>query len=138
MTLEKDESLLNREKKIEKLQLALSEVEDVILKSKGKRDNLIKQIEKLKKQARKSNRIKRKSYLKTLKYLILLIILVSITVLELYYFNTIVPFSDLDILLMYYPWIIPIILILIVIIGLIVSFLYLFLFNAISKRIKKD
>jgi len=116
----------------------LSEVEDEILKSKGKRDNLIKQIEELKKQARKSDRIKRKSYLKTLKYLILIVILALITVLELYYFNAIVPFSDLDILLIYYPWIIPIILILIVIIGLIVSFLYLFLFNAISKRIKKD
>ena len=68
MTSEKDESLHNKEKEIVKLQLALREVEDEILKSKGKRDNLIKQIEKLKKQARKSNRIKRKSYLKTLKY----------------------------------------------------------------------
>ena len=138
MTSEKDESLHNKEQKIEKLQLALRKIEDEILKSKVERDNLVKQIEELKRQTRKRPRIKRKRHQKTLKYLILIVILVSITVLELYYFNTIVPFSDLDILLVYYPWIIPIILILMLVIGLIVSFLYLILFNAITKRIKKD
>jgi len=134
MISEKDESLDNKEKRIEKLQLDLREVENEILKLKGERDAILRQIEELKKKDRKRRKIKRKINIKTLKYMILIVILVSITVLELSYFNTIIPFSDLDVLLAYYPWVIPFILIFTFIICLIATILYLILFNAIVRR----
>ena len=138
MILEKDESLDNKEKKIDKLQLDLRDVENEILRFKGERDAIIRQIEELKSKTRKRRKIKPKISLKTLKYLILIVILVSITAIELSYFDTIIPFSDLDMLLTYYPWVIPFILIFTVVICLIATILYLILFNAISRRIKRS
>lgn len=138
MILEKDESLDNKEKKIDKLQLDLRDVENEILKFKGERDAIIRQIEELKSKTRKRRKLKPKISLKTLKYLILIVILVSITAIELSYFDTIIPFSDLDMLLTYYPWVIPFILIFTVVICLIATILYLILFNAISRRIKRS
>ena len=138
MILEKDESLDNKEKKIDKLQLDLRDVENEILKFKGERDAIIRQIEELKSKTRRRRKLKPKISLKTLKYLILIVILVSITAIELSYFDTIIPFSDLDMLLTYYPWVIPFILIFTVVICLIATILYLILFNAISRRIKRS
>ena len=138
MISEKNESLDNKEKKMNKLQLDLREVENEILKFKGERDAIIRQIDELKKNPRKRRKVKRKINLKSIKYLILIVILVSITAIELSYFDTIIPFSDLDMLLTYYPWVIPFILIFTVVICLIATILYLILFNAISRRIKRS
>lgn len=138
MILEKDESLDNKEKKIDKLQLDLRDVENEILRFKGERDAIIRQMEELKSKTRKRRKIKPKISLKTLKYLILIVILVSITALELSYFNTIIPFSNLDMLLTYYPWVIPFILIITFIICLLATVLYFYLFNAIISRMRKS
>jgi len=138
MISEKYESLDNKEKKIEKLQLDLRDVENEILKFKGERDAIIRQIEELKNKSRKRRKIKPKISLKNLKYLILIVILVSITAIELSYFNIIIPFSDLDMLLTYYPWVIPFILIFTVVICLIGTFLYFIIFNAIVRRKRKS
>lgn len=138
MILEKDESLDNKEKKIDKLQLDLRDVENEILRFKGERDAIIRQMEELKSKTRKRRKIKPKISLKTLKYLILIVILVSITVLELSYFNNIIPFSNLDLLLTYYPWVIPFILIITFIICLLATILYFYLFNAIISRMRKS
>ena len=137
MNSEKDESLDNKKKKLDKLQLDLREIENGILKFKGERDAIIRQIDELKKNPRKRHRIKRKINLKTLKYLILIVILVSLTVLELSYFNIIIPFSDIDMLLTYYPWLIPFIIIFTFIIYLITTILYFLLFNAIIRRMRR-
>jgi len=137
MNSEKDESLDNKEKKLDKLQLDLREIENGILKFKGERDAIIRQIDELKKNPRKRRRIKRKINLKTLKYLILIVILVSLTMLELSYFNIIIPFSDIDMLLTYYPWVIPFIIIFTFIIYLITTILYFLLFNAIIRRMRR-
>ena len=138
MISENNESLDNKEKKMNKLQLDLREEENEILKFKGERDAIIRQIDELKKNPRKRRKVKRKINLKSIKYLILIVILVSITAIELSYFDTIIPFSDLDMLLTYYPWVIPFILIFTVVICLIATILYLILFNAISRRIKRS
>lgn len=137
MISEKNESLDNKEKKMNKLQLDLREVENEILKFKGERDAIIRQIDELKKSPRKRHKVKRKINLKTLKYLTLIVILILITVLELSYFNTIIPFSDLGMLLTYYPWVIPFLLIFTFIICLIASLLYFILFNALVRRKRK-
>lgn len=138
MISEKYESLDNKEKKMEKLQLDLRDVENEILKFKRERDAIIRKIEELKKKVRKRRKIKPKISLETLKYLILIVILVSITTIELSYFNTIIPFSDLEMLLTYYPWVIPFILIFTVVICLIGTFLYFIIFNAIVRRKRKS
>ena len=138
MNSEKDESLDNKEKKLDKLQLDLREIENEILKFKRERDAIIRKIEELKKKVRKRRKIKPKISLETLKYLILIVILVSITTIELSYFNTIIPFSDLEMLLTYYPWVIPFILIFTVVICLIGTFLYFIIFNAIVRRKRKS
>jgi len=138
MISEKYESLDNKEKKIEKLQLDLRDVENEILKFKRERDAIIRKIEELKKKVRKRRKIKPKISLETLKYLILIVILVSITTIDLSYFDTIIPFSDLDMLLTYYPWVIPFILIFTVVICLIGTFLYFIIFNAIVRRKRKS
>ena len=138
MISEKYESLDNKEKKMEKLQLDLRDVENEILKFKRERDAIIRKIEELKKKVRKRRKIKPKISLETLKYLILIVILVSITTIELSYFNTIIPFSDLEMLLTYYPWVIPFILIFTVVICLIGTFLYFIIFNAIVRRRRKS
>ena len=138
MNSEKDESLDNKEKKLDKLQLDLREIENEILKFKRERDAIIRKIEELKKKVRKRRKIKPKISLETLKYLILIVILVSITTLELSYFIIIIPFSDLEMLLTYYPWVIPFILIFTVVICLIGTFLYFIIFNAIVRRRRKS
>ena len=138
MISEKYESLDNKEKKMEKLQLDLRDVENEILKFKRERDAIIRKIEELKKKVRKRRKIKPKISLETLKYLILIVILVLITTIELSYFNTIIPFSDLEMLLTYYPWVIPFILIFTVVICLIGTFLYFIIFNAIVRRKRKS
>ena len=138
MNSEKDESLDNKEKKLDKLQLDLREIENEILKFKRERDAIIRKIEELKKKVRKRRKIKPKISLETLKYLILIVILVSITTIELSYFNIIIPFSDLEMLLTYYPWVIPFILIFTVVICLIGTFLYFIIFNAIVRRKRKS
>ena len=138
MISEKYESLDNKEKKMEKLQLDLRDVENEILKFKRERDAIIRKIEELKKKVRKRRKIKPKISLETLKYLILIVILVSITTIELSYFNIIIPFSDLEMLLTYYPWVIPFILIFTVVICLIGTFLYFIIFNAIVRRKRKS
>ena len=138
MISEKYESLDNKEKKMEKLQLDLRDVENEILKFKRERDAIIRKIEELKKKVRKRRKIKLKISLETMKYLILIVILVSITTIELSYFNTIIPFSDLEMLLTYYPWVIPFILIFTVVICLIGTFLYFIIFNAIVRRKRKS